>query len=156
MHKENSGTNLSATPPKDYASVYGSGTGTYLQKLVYFSPDVTPDGYKALTGDNEAYTGKYPIMIPKNAENILIKAPNGISLSFVQITYLDSTSQPTYSLANKGARAVTDITPNSTVNNNTSTNAIPQNVSGLDSFYCTCRFSTEIEGSPDGLMITFT
>lgn len=153
LHKQNSGTDLANN--KDYAGSYGSESGNDLKRILYLSDDETQSGYKALSGANELYTGKYPIMIPHGATTIVIASPNSLTLGSTKITYLDSTKQPTYSIESKGCKAVTDGIVNTSVSQNKTTYTIPTGVDGLDSFYFTSTFTTAIEGRPTGLTVTF-
>ena len=153
-HKQNSGTNLDATPPKDYIGAYGSESGNDVKRIMYLSPEETPSGYRALSGDGDYKIGKYPIMIPKNATTIIVEAPNSITMTSNIITYTDSTKETTYSVSPKGVKAVTNSNSNTTVRSNKCTNTIPT-VEGLDSFVLTVGTSAQIDESPEGLTITF-
>ena len=151
LHRGNSGTDLSAD--KDYAGSYGTESGKYLKQVMYLSPVETT--YKALSGSTEGYSDKYPIMIPPNAATFEIEAPSSLTLAKLLLTYLDSTTQPTYNTSYKGSRAVTDIIEESSITGNKKEFTIPTNVSGLDSFYFTTQYSDQIDSVPSGVTVTF-
>lgn len=152
LHRENSGTNLANG--KDYCGAYTTGSGNYLRYAMLLSPTATESGYKALSGTDTLYDGKYPIMLPHGTTSIKVTCPSEKTMSTCLFTFIDSTKQPTYNVANKGARAVTDKF-NVTASNNIATVAVPSDVDGLDSFYMTVCFSASIEELPSGVTIEF-
>lgn len=92
---------------KDYISYLSSS-----KSRMYLSPTVTESGYRALSGTGASaspWNALYPIMIPHNAEKISVSAPSGLK-NHVNITLLDSTSQPTYNVSGKGVKGITAST----------------------------------------------
>lgn len=155
LHRYMSGTNLSATPPKDYIGCYGEESGGYLKAFCCLSPTVTPSGYKAITGNNELYYDKYVHLIPRNAKSISVTSST-LSLGTVYYSWMDSTTQPTYSTSDKGCRALSDVLYNSAPSNNTITISIPTDIADLDSVVFGIKFTTDITNETDtGVTITF-
>ena len=155
LHRYNSGTNLSATPPKDYVGCYGEESSGYLRATCVLTETVTASGYKAITGTDSLYDGKYPIMIPKNAESILITSST-LSLEAVFYSWLNSTEHPTDSSQGKGCLALSNVLSSSSVSSNTITLTIPTDLEGLDSTMFGVKFTTQItEETSTGISITF-
>lgn len=155
LHRYNSGTNLSANPPRDYVGCYGEESSGYLRSTCVLSETVTASGYKALTGTNSLYDDKYPIMIPKNAESISITSST-LSLEAVYYSWLNSTEQPTYSSQGKGCLALSDVLSSTSISSNTITLTIPTNLPGLDSTVLGVKFTTQITSESDtGIRIEF-
>lgn len=115
---------------KDYIGPYATS-----KARVYLSPDVTPTGYKAISGTNDTpWDALYPIMIPKGTSKIAFTAPSGLQ-NHVTATLLNSTMHPTYKIALKGCKAVTDNTDTKANNYELDLSGY----SGYDSFVFNCQ-----------------
>lgn len=101
---ELSGTNLSATPPKDYVTVYAAST-----RRVYGDPNNVLDGYKAYSGNNGSLGLDviYPFAIPNGTKKISATFPVGFTKYMVAL--LNANEYPTYETTRPGARVI-DIT----------------------------------------------
>lgn len=104
----------------------------------------TKSGYKAFTGNTEEIADKYPVMIPKNSSQVTVTS--SVPLSGVSMAYLDSTEQPTYEIADKGAKLVDN--PGTSWGGSPKQITFPTNVNGLDSFVATLAFSSAIDAIP--------
>lgn len=154
LHRYNSGTNLSAG--KDYLGCYGEESGNYLKCCAFLSSVETPSGYKALSGDVALYNGKYPFIIPLNAEYIEVTS-SGFTLDTMYYSWLDSTSQTTYSTSGKGCKALSDVLTSNNVVNNKIKLTIPTNIEDLDSIVFGLKFTAAVsDGDTTGVTITFT
>lgn len=124
----NSGTDL--VNNKDYAGVYATN-----KTRVYLSATPTASGYKALSGEGGSpWNALYPIMIPNGATKIAISAPAGLK-NHVYIVLMDSTKQPTYNIASKGCKCVS----NSIDIKGTDYEFNLTDYSGYDSFVFNCQ-----------------
>lgn len=150
LHGTASTTKSQFESGRDYTgiSIYEAGT-----KLVLIaSPSQTVSGYRAFSGDDALYDGKYPIMIPSNATKMVITA--SIGLSGVSMTYMDSTQQPTTSVTGKGAKVVS--IPSTNWSSSPATVTFPQDIDGLDSFVACITFKNEITEIPSDCTIVFS
>lgn len=156
LHRYNSGTNLSASPVKDYLGCYGNETETgYLKSECWLSGTATPSGYKAISGDASMFDDLYPIMIPKNASSFEVTSSN-LSLSVVFYSWMDSTNQPTYSISKKGCLALSNVLDNSSPSGNKITIQIPNDLEGLDSVVIGVKYSAQItDETVTGTTISF-
>lgn len=155
LHRYNSGTNLSANPVKDYVGCYGEESGAFLKIAEFLIPTATPSGIKALSGAVDLYAGKYPLLIPKNATAIEFTSSE-LTLDTVYYSWLDSTSECTYSTQGKGCKAVSNVLNNNSVSSNKITISIPDDIDDLDSIAFGVKFTTEVdENTTFGLTVTF-
>lgn len=114
------------------------------------SPTQTASGYKALSGDNALYDGKYPIMIPNNATTV--KYSTSAQITGVSTVYMDSSEHPTATVASKGTKIVAYP---SSVWGDGPTVTFPTDVSGLDSFVAFITFKDAVSEIPSDLTLTF-
>ena len=86
---------------KDYIGLYSQSRGR-----MYYSETNTLDGYKMCTTANEEWDGRYSIPVPANASKIKVTCPTSFTRRWIQL--LDSQSRPTYSVSDKGCKALTN------------------------------------------------
>ena len=149
LHKTQSISASDLANGKDYMGSYGSSAEVYQKYTMVLSDK--PTAYKALSGTDETYDGKYVFVIPNNATKIEIAA-TGISTT--SLNYANSKEQPTYGVTGKGTKLVA-IGTTAYASSGKCVNTIPDNVTGLDSFIATVVYARAIEAIPSDLTITF-
>ena len=152
-HRVLSGTDLNAG--KDYCGTYTTGDAVYQKMFVYLSSEQTPSKYKAISGTDENYLGKYPIIIPKNTATIEIVNSGSPNLSVVACVFLNSSELTTYitGTSQKGCKALTNSTSYYASNNKVI--ITPPEIEGLDSFIFCTTLASATDPAPTTLTITF-
>lgn len=132
---------------RDYANIVNGTNKT----AVLGSPDATPTGYGAFSGDGLPSTVIYPIRIPNNSTYATVGVPS--LLNGIGIIYMNSTAHPSAAIANKGCKIV-NYPATTWASHPTFT--IPTNVEGLDSFILIPTFRADTSELPSGFEVTFS
>ena len=132
---------------RDYANL----TNGTAKNAVIASPDATPTGYGAFSGDGLPSTVMYPIRIPNNATSVTVGVPS--LLDGIGIIYMNSTEHPSAAVANKGSKIVNYPATNWSSH---PTITIPTDVIGLDSFILVATFKADTSELPSGFEVSFS